>query len=222
MCAGSVQMRLRDQGFVVVGQVHEGGEVLAQADRVDDGEPHLAGRQRREETQHQGLERLHRGRPARPERVQQQAAEAREGQKRRQHDRLRPAGERASQRGSSPAKLPHVDGQRAEREFRPRLERRPVRGAVCGARVFRRQFAVCPLAKFREQTQQPRDPYLPAFAHLPRLRAAILVELAHPLGVGGFPVAAFLFLPGETRGPRFVVALAHRLHGLAACWRRTG
>ena len=47
ICAGSVQMRLRDELLVVVGQVHERGEVLAQADRVDDREPHLARRQRR-------------------------------------------------------------------------------------------------------------------------------------------------------------------------------
>ena len=33
-----------DQHLVVVGQVHEGGEVLAQADGVDDREPHLARR----------------------------------------------------------------------------------------------------------------------------------------------------------------------------------
>ena len=36
-----------DQELVVVGQVHEGGEVLAQADRVDDREADLAGRDRR-------------------------------------------------------------------------------------------------------------------------------------------------------------------------------
>ena len=37
-----------DKRLVVVGQVHEGGEVLAQADRVDDGEAHLARRQGRQ------------------------------------------------------------------------------------------------------------------------------------------------------------------------------
>ena len=45
-----------DQELVVVGQVHEGGEVLAQADGVDDGEADLAGRDRGQEAEHQGLE----------------------------------------------------------------------------------------------------------------------------------------------------------------------
>ena len=42
-----------DQQLVVVAQVHEGGEVLAQADRIDDGEPHLARRNRGQVAQHQ-------------------------------------------------------------------------------------------------------------------------------------------------------------------------
>ena len=64
MCCGSVQIRDADELLVVVGQVHERGEVLAEADRVDDREPHLARRQRGQEPEHDRLERLHgRGRP---------------------------------------------------------------------------------------------------------------------------------------------------------------
>ena len=44
-----------DELLVVVGQVHEAGEVLAQADRVDDREPHLARRNGREQPQHHRL-----------------------------------------------------------------------------------------------------------------------------------------------------------------------
>ena len=36
------------------------GEIVAQADRIDDREPHLARRQRREEAQHGRLQYLHR------------------------------------------------------------------------------------------------------------------------------------------------------------------
>ena len=54
-----------DEQFVIVAQVHEGGEVLAQADRVDDRVPHLARRHRREVAQHQRLEQHGSPRPCR-------------------------------------------------------------------------------------------------------------------------------------------------------------
>ncbi len=41
-----------DQGLFVIDQVHEAGEVFAQADWVKDRKPHLAGRERREQAQH--------------------------------------------------------------------------------------------------------------------------------------------------------------------------
>ena len=49
-----------DQELVVVGQVHERGEVLAQADRVDDREADLAGRDRGQVAEHQRLQQLDR------------------------------------------------------------------------------------------------------------------------------------------------------------------
>ena len=45
-----------DQQLVIVAQVHEGGEILAQADRIDDGEAHLARRHRGQVAQHQRLQ----------------------------------------------------------------------------------------------------------------------------------------------------------------------
>ena len=47
-----------DQLLVVIGQVHEGGEVLAQADRIEDREADLARRHGREHAQHDGLDGL--------------------------------------------------------------------------------------------------------------------------------------------------------------------
>jgi hypothetical protein len=44
------------QGVVVVGQVHETGEVFAQSDGVDNGEVHASGRQGREQAGHGGLQ----------------------------------------------------------------------------------------------------------------------------------------------------------------------
>jgi len=53
--------------LVVVRQVHEGGEVLAQPDRVQDQESHLARRERREHAEHHALDRLDRlGAPLAP------------------------------------------------------------------------------------------------------------------------------------------------------------
>ena len=48
-----------DQELAVVGQVHERGEVLAQADRVDDREPDLPGGDRGQVAEHHRLEDLH-------------------------------------------------------------------------------------------------------------------------------------------------------------------
>ncbi len=45
-----------DELLLVVGQVHEGGEILAAADRVHDGEAHFARRQPGQEAHHQGLD----------------------------------------------------------------------------------------------------------------------------------------------------------------------
>ena len=56
-----------DELLVEVGQVHEGGKVLAQAHRVEDRKADLARRHRRQQPQHRGLERLDgRPRPASP------------------------------------------------------------------------------------------------------------------------------------------------------------
>ena len=49
-----------DQELVIIGQVHEGREVLSQPDRVEDGESDLAGRNGREEPKHECLEQLDR------------------------------------------------------------------------------------------------------------------------------------------------------------------
>ena len=46
----------RDEEFVIVGQMHESGELFAEAERVDDREPALAGRDATGDPQH---ERLH-------------------------------------------------------------------------------------------------------------------------------------------------------------------
>lgn len=45
-----------DQMFRVVGQVHDAGETLAQADRVDDRETDLSGRRGGEQAQHDVVE----------------------------------------------------------------------------------------------------------------------------------------------------------------------
>ena len=49
---------VRDEQFVVIGQVHEAGEVLAQAHRVDDREPHLARRNGHQVAQHHRLQHV--------------------------------------------------------------------------------------------------------------------------------------------------------------------
>ena len=61
MCGGLGPDAAGDELLVVVGQVHEGGEVLAQADRVDDREADLARRHRGEQPQHHRLQRVNRG-----------------------------------------------------------------------------------------------------------------------------------------------------------------
>ncbi len=55
ICRGSVQMRLVTSDSLIVGQVHEGGEVFAQPDRIDDREADLARRDARQQPQHDGL-----------------------------------------------------------------------------------------------------------------------------------------------------------------------
>ena len=54
----------RHQQVVVVGQVHEGREILAESDRVENGEAHLARRDARQQPIHHGLQRVHRLRTA--------------------------------------------------------------------------------------------------------------------------------------------------------------
>ena len=49
-----------DKKLVVIGKVHERRKVLPQPDRVEDGEPDLAGRNGGEEPKHERLEQLHR------------------------------------------------------------------------------------------------------------------------------------------------------------------
>ena len=78
-----------DQLLVVIGQVHERGEVLAEADRVDDREPHLARRQTRQQPQHNCLESLHAGGLALAGGVQQRRAAVRKRQQRRQCETIR-------------------------------------------------------------------------------------------------------------------------------------
>ena len=69
-----------DQGLVVVGQVHEAGEVLAQPDRVDDREAHPPGRQRGQQPGHDRLQERD-GLPRAPaDRSDQQRAAMRKGQ----------------------------------------------------------------------------------------------------------------------------------------------
>ena len=75
-----------DQGLVKVGQVHEGGEVLAQANRIDDGEPHLPGRKGGQVAQHECLQRLHGQCPAWFARPEQHRTPPWEGQERRQRE----------------------------------------------------------------------------------------------------------------------------------------
>ena len=71
-----------DQLLVVIGEVHERGEVLAEADRVDDREPHLARRQPGEEAEHHGLKRSDGGGAALVASAEQDRAAIGEGEER--------------------------------------------------------------------------------------------------------------------------------------------
>ena len=45
-----------DEGFLVIGQMHEPGKILAQADGINDGEGQFARRDRGKQSQHEGVE----------------------------------------------------------------------------------------------------------------------------------------------------------------------
>ncbi len=70
-----------DEQLVVIGQVHERRKVLAQPDRVEDGESDLAGRDGGEEPKHERLEQLHRLALARLGRLDQDRSPDRKGDK---------------------------------------------------------------------------------------------------------------------------------------------
>ena len=44
--------------LVIIGQMHESGEILAKSDRVEDRETYLARRERCEQTQHRNLQQV--------------------------------------------------------------------------------------------------------------------------------------------------------------------
>ena len=69
-----------DEFLVEIGQVHECGEVVAEADRVDDGEADLSRRQTGEEAQHHRLQRGDGSGPALVAGTQQHRAAVRERQ----------------------------------------------------------------------------------------------------------------------------------------------
>ena len=56
----AIRRAAADEGLVVVGQVHEAGEALAQAHGVDDREADLAGRHGGQHAEHGGLHRVDR------------------------------------------------------------------------------------------------------------------------------------------------------------------
>jgi len=67
-----------NQGLLVVGQVHEPGEVAAEADGIDDREAHTAGRQRGQQPGHDRLKQGDGFFPALLARLEQQRTTARE------------------------------------------------------------------------------------------------------------------------------------------------
>ena len=93
-----------DELLVEVGQVHEGGEVLAQADGIENREADFAGRHGSEQSQHRGLQRLDRLGPARFARLEQQQRMIGQRQEQRQRElrgrRLQPRIVRECRRGS--------------------------------------------------------------------------------------------------------------------------
>ena len=98
-----------DELLVEVGQVHEGGEVLAQADGVEHGEPDLPGRQPGDEPEHHRLEGFDRPGPAVVPGLQHHRAAVRERQERRD----RPG--QLGRRGQPRVGRHHVrDGRRVE------------------------------------------------------------------------------------------------------------
>ena len=101
-----------DEQLVVIGKVHERREVLAQPDRVEDGEPDLAGRHGGEEPQHERLEQLHRLALAGVSRLDQD----------RSPDRKRHEGRQFQLRGTGILE-PGIDGQTAGEVGEGDLER---------------------------------------------------------------------------------------------------
>ncbi len=77
-----------DDGFLVVGEVHERGEVLPEADRVDDGEVDLAGWQGRQKAQREVVETGDGGRAIPAVGLDQQRALVREGEVERRREAL--------------------------------------------------------------------------------------------------------------------------------------
>ncbi len=49
-----------DQRLIVIGQVHETGEILTERNRIDDGKPHATGRKLGEQPRHHHLKRAKR------------------------------------------------------------------------------------------------------------------------------------------------------------------
>ena len=123
-----------DEGLVVVGEVHEAGEVLAEPDRIEQGEPRPSRRQGRQQPQHHGVQRGDGPLAAVALRADQQRALLREGQHRRQGERgrdvdlvspqaLRFGGDAVDVHGqlAEPRQLEVADGPRAVRaaDLRP-------------------------------------------------------------------------------------------------------
>jgi hypothetical protein len=116
-----------DKSFVVVGEVHEAGEILPEADGVDDREPHASRRKRGEQPQHDGLDRAHRFLPAGAVGLDEQRRLTRDGESRREFERrwqfqLEAAALRVFIRD-----LFQIDGEFAKADRRAELfRRRPV------------------------------------------------------------------------------------------------
>ena len=105
------------QLFVEIGQVHEGGEVVAQPDRIDDREADLARRHGGQQPQHRALQEIDRSGAARAAGLQQQERTLRE----RQHDRQRELG----LRGAKPLVLRHAVGHVGQFHLAARRSERP-------------------------------------------------------------------------------------------------
>ncbi|MEM3554649.1 MAG: hypothetical protein QXU79_02385 [Candidatus Micrarchaeaceae archaeon] len=68
--------------LIVIGQGHEGGNILPQADRVNEGEVEFAGREGSEEAKSEGLYTPYRGLPASDGHFPEQGLTTRERQQR--------------------------------------------------------------------------------------------------------------------------------------------